>query len=129
VSQVTTRKRFLSPIALNDVDRLTSHGSKIPQRPILNETDDPKGQLPATITQAAVTADQRAPNVVPALIADLGDEGRLALCRIFHRQHPQPAYAPRLCAGLQPVLRLVRRPRPDAGGDPAARRRHLYRRR
>jgi site-specific recombinase XerD len=31
-------------------------------------------QLPATIQQSEVTADQRALNVVPALLADLGDE-------------------------------------------------------
>lgn len=87
---------------------------------ILNEPEEPKNQLPATIASAEVTADQRAPNVVPALIADLGEEADVALCRILHRQHPQPAHAPRLCPGLQPVLCLVRRMRPDAGGDPAA---------
>jgi integrase len=52
---------------------------------------------------------------------------RLALCRILHRQHPQPEYAARLRAGVRPVLRLVRRPRADAAHDPAARCRHLYR--
>src|SRR5262245_30578746 len=31
-------------------------------------------QLPATIQQAEVTSDVSAPNVVPALIADLGDQ-------------------------------------------------------
>jgi integrase len=51
----------------------------------------------------------------------------LALCRILHRQHPQPQYAARLCAGVRPVLCLVRDARPDAADDPAARRRHLYR--
>ena len=83
-------------------------------------SDQPTSQLPATIQQAEVTVDQRALNVVPALIADLGDEAALALCRILHRQHPQPEHAPGLRARLQPVLRLVRGPRPDAGGDPAA---------
>ena len=39
--------------------------------PVLTDTKD---QLPVTIQQAEVTADQRALNVVPALIADLGDE-------------------------------------------------------
>jgi hypothetical protein len=38
---------------------------------------------------------------------------RLALCRILHRQHPQPQHAARLCARVQPVLCLVRRPRSD----------------
>jgi hypothetical protein len=33
-----------------------------------------KTQLPAIIQQAEVTADQRAAHVVPALVADLGDE-------------------------------------------------------
>jgi len=33
-----------------------------------------KTQLRATIQQAGITADPRAPNVVPALIADLGAE-------------------------------------------------------
>jgi hypothetical protein len=31
-------------------------------------------QLPATIPQAEVTAEQPAPNVVPAIIADLDDQ-------------------------------------------------------
>jgi hypothetical protein len=54
----------------------------------------------------AVSADQRARNVVPAMIADLGDEAP-ALCRILHRQYPQPAHPTGLCPSLQPVLRLV----------------------
>jgi site-specific recombinase XerD len=36
--------------------------------------DRSEGKLPAIIQQAEVTADQRALNVVPALIADLGEE-------------------------------------------------------
>ncbi len=52
---------------------------------------------------------------------------RLALHRLLHRQHPQPEHAPGLRAGLQPVLRLVRRSRPDADDDPAVRCRHIYR--
>ena len=51
---------------------------------------------------------------MPALIADAGEPGRLALHRILHRQHPQPEHAPGLRARLQPVLRLVRGTRPDA---------------
>ena len=51
---------------------------------------------------------------MPALIADAGDAGRLALRRILHRQHPQPAHAPGLCPRVRPVLRLVRATRPDA---------------
>jgi hypothetical protein len=44
---------------------------------------DIKDQLPATIQQAEVTADQRAPNVVPALIADLGDEAAWRYVEFF----------------------------------------------
>jgi hypothetical protein len=39
----------------------------------LNEAEEPKDQLPATITSAEIKSGSRAPNVVPALIADLGD--------------------------------------------------------
>ena len=39
---------------------------------------------------------------------------RLALRRFLHRQRPQPEHAPSRCAGLRPVLRLVRGPQPDA---------------
>jgi hypothetical protein len=51
----------------------------------------------------------------------------MALCRNLHRQHPQPAHAARLWAGVRPVLCLVRGTRPGADDDPAARCRHLYR--
>src|SRR5271168_1099780 len=40
-------------------------------------------QLPATIQQAEVTADQRALNVVPALIADLGEEAAWRYVEFF----------------------------------------------
>jgi site-specific recombinase XerD len=40
-------------------------------------------KLPATIQQAEVTADQRALNVVPALIADLGDEAAWRYVEFF----------------------------------------------
>jgi hypothetical protein len=40
-------------------------------------------RLPATIQQAEVAADQRALNVVPALIADLGDEVAWRYVEIF----------------------------------------------
>jgi site-specific recombinase XerD len=40
-------------------------------------------QLPTTIQQAEVTADQRAPNVVPALIADLGEEAAWRYVEFF----------------------------------------------
>src|SRR5271170_2536565 len=60
-----------------------------------------KDQLPATITQAGITADQRAPNVVPALIADLGDEAAWRYVEFFtaniRNPHTRRAYA-RACA-------------------------------
>jgi hypothetical protein len=55
-------------------------------------------QLPATIQQAEVTADQRALNVVPALIADLGDEATWRYVEFFTANIRNPnarrAYAP-----------------------------------
>jgi site-specific recombinase XerD len=42
-----------------------------------------KTQLPETIQQAEVTVDQRSPHVVPALIADLGDEGAWRYVEFF----------------------------------------------
>src|SRR5271154_5106080 len=62
---------------------------------------DPKNQLPVTIQQAEVTADQRALNVVPALIADLGDEAAWRYVEFFTANIRNPntrrAYA-RACA-------------------------------
>src|SRR3984885_8620044 len=51
--------------------------------PILDEAEEPRNQLPATIQQAEVTADQRALNVVPALIADLGEEAAWRYVEFF----------------------------------------------
>ena len=63
--------------------------------------DEPKNQLPATITQAGITADQRALNVVPALIADLGEEAAWRYVEFFtaniRNPHTRRAYA-RACA-------------------------------
>ena len=86
----------------------------------------PPDQLPAIIEPGALTPLTRRP---PGAGADRRRRraGRLALRRILHRQHPQPEHAPRLCARLRPVLRLVRGSRPDADRDPAVRCRHLYR--
>lgn len=68
---------------------------------ILNEPEEPKNQLPATIASAEVTADQRAPNVVPALIADLGEEAAWRYVEFFtaniRNPHTRRAYA-RACA-------------------------------
>jgi site-specific recombinase XerD len=56
-----------------------------------------KTQLPASIQQAEVTADQRALNVVPALIADLGDEAAWRYVEFFtaniRNPHTRRAYA------------------------------------
>ena len=64
-------------------------------------------QLPAIIPPGALTTPADT-YIVPALIADAGDAGRLALRRILHRQHQQRPHAPGLCARLRAVLRLVR---------------------
>jgi site-specific recombinase XerD len=67
----------------------------------LDEPEEPRNQLPATITSAEVTADQRALNVVPALIADLGDEAAWRYVEFFTANIRNPntrrAYA-RACA-------------------------------
>ena len=68
----------------------------------MNEPEEPKDQLPApTITSAEVTADQRTLNVVPALIADLGDEAAWRYVKFFTANIRNPntrrAYA-RACA-------------------------------
>ncbi|HEY1876760.1 MAG TPA: tyrosine-type recombinase/integrase [Rhizomicrobium sp.] len=58
-------------------------------------------QLPATIQQAEVTSNLRAPNVVPALIADLGDEAAWRYVEFFtaniRNPHTRRAYA-RACS-------------------------------
>ncbi len=55
-----------------------------------------KTQLPATITQADITADQRATNLVPALVADLGDEAAWRYVEFFtaniRNPHTRRAY-------------------------------------
>jgi site-specific recombinase XerD len=59
--------------------------------------DDPRDQLPATIQQAEVAADPRAANVVPALIADLGDQAAWRYVEFFtaniRNPHTRRAYA------------------------------------
>ena len=63
----------------------------------MDEPGEPKNHLPATIQQAEVAADQRAPNVVPALIADLGDEAAWRYVEFFtaniRNTHTRRAYA------------------------------------
>ena len=66
--------------------------------PISDQADD---QLPATIQQAEITIDPRALNVVPALIADLGDEAAWRYVEFFtaniRNPHTRRAYA-RACS-------------------------------
>ena len=58
-------------------------------------------QLPAIIQQAEVTSDLRAPNVVPAIIADLGDQAAWRYVEFFSANIRNPntrrAYA-RACS-------------------------------
>jgi hypothetical protein len=67
--------------------------------------DEPNDQLPATIQQADITANQRALNVVPAVIADLGDEAAWRYVEFFtaniRNPHTRRAYA-RTCADSSP---------------------------
>jgi site-specific recombinase XerD len=49
----------------------------------LDEPEETKRLLPATIQQAEVTSDPRALNVVPALIADLGEEAAWRYVEFF----------------------------------------------
>jgi hypothetical protein len=52
---------------------------------------------------------------------------RLALCRILHRQHPQPAHPPCLRPGMRQILLLVRAARSDARREPGIRCCDIYR--
>src|SRR3954462_14641978 len=60
-------------------------------------SDRPTSQLPATIQQAEVAVDQRAPTIVPALIADLGDAAAWRYVEFFtaniRNVHTRRAYA------------------------------------
>ena len=85
----------------------------------MEPTDRPNFRPPSPRPRSH-TSDPHTTLVVPALIADLGDDASLALCRILHRQYPQPEHAPGICPGVQSVFRLVRKSRPDARRDPAA---------
>src|SRR4051794_39767912 len=64
-------------------------------------SDQPTPQLPATIPQAEIAIGQRAPNVVPALIADLGDAAAWRYIEFFtaniRNSHTRRAYA-RACS-------------------------------
>src|SRR3954453_16710202 len=60
-------------------------------------SDQPTSQLPATIQQAEIAIDQRAPNVVPALIANLGDKAAWRYVEFFtaniNNDHTRRSYA------------------------------------
>jgi hypothetical protein len=62
----------------------------------LDESEEPKDQLPATITTAEIASDLRAANVVPAVIADLGDEAAWCYVEFFtaniRNPHTRRAY-------------------------------------
>ena len=87
--------------------------SGLVQRPLRAMTLPPD-QLPAIIEPGALTPMPDT-HLVPALIADAGDQASWRDIDFF--QHPQPEHPACLCARLRLVLRLVRGPRPDAGGD------------
>jgi hypothetical protein len=54
-------------------------------------------QLPATIQHAEVTSDLRALNVVPAIIADLGEEAAWRYVEFFTANIRNPTHTPGLC--------------------------------
>ena len=71
-------------------------------------------QLPAVLPSGAVApaVSDDTLYMVPALIADLGDQASWRYVEFFAANIRNRPHAPRLCAGLQPVFRLVRRSRP-----------------
>ena len=85
---------------IKGVIMLDIRARKRPGRPTLEPTST---QLPATIQQAEVTSDLRAPNVVPAIIADLGDQAAWRYVEFFtaniRNPHTRRAYA-RACSNF-----------------------------
>jgi hypothetical protein len=63
----------------------------------LDEAEEPKNRLPAIFTPTEVASNPRALNVVPALIADLGDEAAWRYVEFFtaniRNPHTRRAYA------------------------------------
>jgi site-specific recombinase XerD len=63
----------------------------------LDESEEPKNQRPAIITTAEIASNPRALNVVPALIADLGEEAAWRYVEFFtaniRNPHTRRAYA------------------------------------
>src|SRR5947208_6564492 len=84
----------------------------------------PPDQLPAIITPGALTTVSDT-SIVPALIADLGDQAGWRYVEFFTANINKRSHAPGLCARLQPVFRLVRKSRALAHGHSAVRRRGL----
>ncbi|HEX9570865.1 MAG TPA: hypothetical protein VF969_01270, partial [Burkholderiales bacterium] len=64
---------------------------------LTEESEEPNQQLPAIVTSAKIAADPRALNVVPALIADLGEEAAWRYVEFFtaniRNPHTRRAYA------------------------------------
>jgi hypothetical protein len=63
-------------------------------------------QLPAIISPGALTTPADT-YIVPALIADVGDQASWRYVEFFTANIKQRTHAPGLCACLRPVLRLV----------------------
>src|SRR4051794_1094162 len=64
---------------------------------VLDEAEEPKNRLPTAITPTEIASNPRAPNVVPTLIADLGDEAAWRYVEFFtaniRNPHTRRAYA------------------------------------
>jgi hypothetical protein len=78
--------------------------------------------LPAIISPGALTTPTDT-YIVPALIADLGDQAGWRYVKFFTANINNDHNAASLCACLQPVFRLVRKPRALADEHSAVRRR------
>jgi hypothetical protein len=78
-------------------------------------------KLPSVRPSAPTSpVDYYAATLVPALIADAGDAAGWRYVEFFTANIRKPEHAPRLCAGVQPVLCMVRGAPPFADDDPAA---------
>src|SRR4051794_22266389 len=68
---------------------------------VLDEAEEPKNRLPTAITPTEIASNPRALNVVPALIADLGDEASWRFVEFFtaniRNPHTRRAYV-RACS-------------------------------
>jgi hypothetical protein len=59
------------------------------------------------LDETEVTADQRAPNVVPALIADLGEEAAWRYVEFFPANIRRAALTPGPATGSSPSARIA----------------------